>query len=163
MKTANSPSSFDQLRTLYDLREKKLLDNMAAYRVELEEFSIKLAEQQDLIQSLRDELDALHAMRSKQNIDALTSHSLRAESDRRRLLTADLEKEEFYLPGFESDVKKAQGKLKLAERKWQRMRERTEALKQTMERQRQKDRQRQARREEAEQDDRQKTGVSYYG
>jgi len=67
----------------------------------------RLKEQQDLVASLREQIDLLHQMRASTATDSLTAESLIMESTRRRWLTYDLEQEAFYLEGFESDVNKA--------------------------------------------------------
>jgi len=160
MKTELSPIRFKQMRKLYELREKKLLDAIGEQRIELEVQIGKLAEQQTIIQTLREELEELHLMRSKQHINSMSAQSLRDESARREWLVYDLEKEEFYLPGIESDVKQARIELAKRQRNWTRMRERIKALEQTLEQQRQKDLSKTVRIEEALLDERQKTGTN---
>ena len=163
MSATISKAKFDQILSLYELREKKLLDRIAVFRIELENLLEKLAEQKELIKTLKDELQSLHDMRSNQNIEAMSVQSFLAESSRRQWLTLDLEKEEFYLPGFETDVAQARRKLARAQRSWARMRERSKALKQKMEQQQQSERVRQTRLDETSQDERQALGVSQHG
>lgn len=163
MKTAISQASFDQMLTLYGLRERKLLDSIGGHRLELENLLEKLSEQKLLIETLRDELQALHFMRSNQNVNSMSAQSFQTESSRRQWLTYDLEKEEFYLPAFQSDVADERNKLAVAERNWVRMRERTKALEKTMEEQRQHERHKQTRLDEAVQDEQRNLGLSHHG
>lgn len=97
----------EQLRALYTMRESRAYKAIAEQQVELERVQGRLSEQQALIKSIRDELQALHQLRLEENIQQLSATSLLQESVRRRWLTHDLEQEVFYLPGFENDVEDA--------------------------------------------------------
>ena len=163
MSTTISKPNFDRMQSLYELREKKLLDSISVLRGELDTLLEKLAEQQQLIKTLRDDLEELHSMRSNQNIDDMSVQSFRVESERREWLIYDLEKEEFYLPGFETDVAEGRKKLAVARGKWVRMRERSKALQKNMEEQRRHERNKQVRLDEAVQDERQVIGSNQHG
>lgn len=144
----------EQLHQLYALREQRALESIAEQRIELERVQGRLAEQEALIKSLRDELHALHQMRAKNAIQTMTAVSLRAESDRRHMLTQDLEMEDFYLPGFESDVSEAQTELAVRRRIWARTRDRSKGLKQMADKNQKDTHRHQSRREDASLDDR---------
>lgn len=156
MTVSIGKASLQQLRSLYELREKRALEAIAEQRVELDRVLEKLAEQQALIKELQDELGELHRRRSSKNIAEMTADSLQAESNRRRWLLYDLEQEVFYLPGFESDVKDARHELQQRQKAWARTRERIKALEQQAGKQLGRDRRRQGRAEDALLDDRAK-------
>lgn len=123
-------SSLQKLRSLYALREKRALEAIAEQRIEVNRVLEKLAVQVALIKELRDELNDLHLMRSSKNISDMTAESMQAESNRRRWLVYDLEQEDFYLPGFESDVEAARHELYQRQKAWARSRECIKALEQ---------------------------------
>ncbi|MFK7855254.1 MAG: hypothetical protein AB8B79_14120 [Granulosicoccus sp.] len=144
----------EQLHQLYKLREKRALQLIAEQRVELERVQGRLDEQRALVQSLRDELESLHQLRSKNEIKSMTALSLRAESDRRNMLTQELEMEDFYLPGFLRDVKDAKYELAARQRNWARTRDRIKGLKKVEDKNQRERLKRQSRLEDALLDDR---------
>ena len=143
-----------QLQQLYTLREKRALGAIATQRIELDRVLGRLAEQQALIESLRDELAELHQLRSNSAIQNMTPTSLRAQSDRRHVLTQDLEMEDFYLPGFESDVSDARRELQVRQRAWTSIREQIKSLNKVLDKNQSNARRRQSRLEDALLDDR---------
>lgn len=152
-----------QLRTLYELREKRAHEAVVEQRQELTIVQDKLSEQRVLVRTLRDELEALHQMRSRSNIQQMTAHSLQAESDRRRWLLYDLEKEEYYIPAMESDVDIARAELAARQRAWTIARERIKVLEQQGVKIQSRIRQVQARTEDALLDERTTPGLTSYG
>lgn len=144
----------EQLQQLYTLREQRALAAIATQRIELDRVLGRLAEQQALIESLRDELAELHQLRSNSAIQNMTPTSLRAQSDRRHVLTQDLEMEDFYLPGFESDVSDARRELQVRQRGWTSIREQIKSLNKVLDKNQSNARRRQSRLEDALLDDR---------
>lgn len=160
---ASEQQQLQQLRILYGLRDKRAQEAVSEQRLELDRVLGKLAEQKALLLKLRDELSALHNMRSRTNIEQMSAQSLQAESDRRRWLLYDLEQEEFYLPGFESDVHEARVELALRQRAWTRARERLKALDQQDCKIKSRLGQARARAEDAMLDERPTTGLNNHG
>ncbi|ASJ70506.1 hypothetical protein [Granulosicoccus antarcticus] len=159
-----SERELQQLRSLYELREKQALEAISEQRLEVERVLRLLAEQQQLICGLSDELIELHNMRSTTSIQDMTAQSLQAESARRRWLTYDLEQEKFYLPGFNSDVADARRELAVRQRAWVRTRDRIKSLDQQALKIEAGHRLIQARKEDALLDDRRTTpGASLHG
>ena len=144
----------EQLQQLYTLREKRALEAIATQRIELDRVLGRLAQQQALIESLRDELVELHQLRSNSAIHNMTPTSLRAQSDRRHVLTQDLEMEDFYLPGFENDVSDARREIQVRERAWTSIREQIKSLNKVLDKNQSNARRRQSRLEDALLDDR---------
>lgn len=144
----------EQLHQIYKLREKRALQLIADQRVELERVQCRLDEQQALIKSLKDELESLHQLRSKNEIKSMTAISLRAESDRRNVLTQELEMEDFYLPGFVRDVKDAMQELAARQRNWARTRDHIKGLEKVEDKNQRELRKKQSRLEDALLDDR---------
>lgn len=129
MNTANvSERDITSLKTLYQLREKRALMAVSEQRKELSRLEAEKEKQEQIITCIKDELDELHKMRTMQNMQSLSASALVAESTRRHILTQDLEKEEFYLPGFINDVLAAQAELERCEHAWLIVRERAKAL-----------------------------------
>ena len=158
-----SDSSLQKLRSLYELREKRALEAIAVQRVEVDRVLEKLAEQVALIKKLRDELNDLHLMRSSTNINEMTAESMQAESNRRRWLVYDLEQEDFYLPGFESDVQAARHELHQRQKAWARARECIKALEQQSDKKLSQRRRTQSRVDDALLDDRAITRIIEHG
>ena len=156
-------SWLQKLRSLYALREKRALEAIAEQRIEVNGVLEKLAVQVALIKALRDELNDLHLMRSSKNISDMTAESMQAESNRRRWLVYDLEQEDFYLPGFESDVEAARHELYQRQKAWARLRECIKALEQQADKKRSQYRRTQSRMDDALLDDRATIRMTEHG
>lgn len=154
MSGLGSPQNLQQLQQLYSLREKRALAAISEQRVELDRVQARLVVQQTLIKSLKDELIALHQMRSATAINTMSALSLRAESDRRRMLTLDLEMEVFYLSGFVSDVSDAQIELAARRKQWTRIGDQIRGLEQLNDKNNTKSLRSQSRKADALLDDR---------
>ena len=162
MSTAATEDELHKLRTLYLLREKKALAALSEQQLEVARVLARREEQLELIRGLREDLAQLYERRSTSNIGDMTAQSLQQESDRRRWLVHDLEQEEFYLPGFESDVADAKSELRMRQRAWLRVRERLKMLDSQADTANKRNTRVEVRREESQQDDR-KTGFVFYG
>lgn len=152
-----------KLHRLFLLQEQRALDVLRAQRIKLENVTQRLNEQQQLISDLRAELDASHQMRSSGKINTLSASLLIAESAYRESLTRELDKEEFYLPGFQSDVSDAQADFARHQRVWRKSRERIKALEQQSSHRANETARKLIRQEESARDDGLTTGVSPYG
>lgn len=154
MSDSTIDRKLDQLDRLYALREQLALEAIAEQRKELERVLDRLAEQQSLIKSLEDQLEVLHQLRDGTAIRDLTVESLRAESERRKMLSKELEMEVFYLGGFESDVRDARLEMAQRQRRWRRVRDQLKGLERLHKKQRSQKLLIQNRRDDAALDDR---------
>lgn len=131
MNTRLKSQHLDKLKGLYQLREERALQLIREQESELLRVQKRRDEQQQLIASLRQELDDLHARRSSTRMSEISVRSLTMESDRRHWLTRELEQEVFYLPGFLADVEEAEGELKIRRYRWRKIRDHQDELHQS--------------------------------
>jgi hypothetical protein len=156
-------SGMAQMRKLYELRERRAIDAIAAQRKEVERFLGLMNEQRTLVMYLQKELDLLHEIRNASSNDELSPDSLKMESDRRHWLSYDLDQEIFYLPGFVQDVRKARRELALRQSEWARLRDRIAGLDRLAVENRSGAKRIEARQDDALQDDRRKKEVLLHG
>ena len=162
MSSQVAGNELQKLRSLYLLRENQAIAAVSEQRLEVERVIARRKEQLELIHGLREDLADLHERRSNSRIGDMTAQSLQQETDRRRWLIYDLEQEEFYLPGFESDVAEAEAELRTRQKVWARIRERMKMLDKQVDITDKQNTRIEARREDSRQDDR-KTGLVFYG